>query len=71
MALRYFINLSMLYTEQPFLDRFSRAARAGFTAVEFWFPYDFDLKEIRARLESLGLTQVRHREALFDYFRPR
>ena len=56
MALRYSINLSMLYTEQPFLDRFSMAARAGFTAVEFWFPYDFDLKEIRARLESLGLT---------------
>lgn len=58
MALRYSVNLSMLYTEHPFLDRFARAARAGFTAVEFWFPYEFDLKEMRARLESLGLTLV-------------
>lgn len=58
MTLRYCINLSMLYTEHPFLDRFSMAARAGFTAVEYLFPYEFDLKEIKTRLEDLGLIQA-------------
>jgi hydroxypyruvate isomerase len=48
----------MLYTEQPFLDRFALAARAGFSAVEYLFPYQFDLKEIRTRLEDLGLVQA-------------
>lgn len=58
MGLRYCINLSMLYTEHPFLDRFAKAAHAGFKAVEYLFPYEFDLAEIRARLENLGLVQV-------------
>jgi hydroxypyruvate isomerase len=58
MALRYCINLSTLYTEHPFLDRFAKAARAGFSAVECLFPYDFELTEIKARLENLGLVQV-------------
>ncbi len=58
MALRYCVNLSMLYEEHPFLDRFAKAARAGFKAVEFLFPYEFDLTEVRARLENLGLVQV-------------
>jgi len=58
MALKYCINLSMLYTEHPFLDRFAKAAGAGFRAVEAFFPYDYDLLEIKARLEDLGLTQV-------------
>jgi hydroxypyruvate isomerase len=48
----------MLYTEHPFLDRFSMAAGAGFTAVEYLFPYEFDLREIKARLEDLGLIQA-------------
>lgn len=58
MALKYCPNLSMLYTEHPFLDRFAKAAAAGFAAVEYLFPYEFDLAEIRARLEDLGLVQV-------------
>jgi len=58
MTLRYSVNLSMLYTEHPFLDRFSMAARAGFRAVEYLFPYEFDLREIRTRLDDLGLTQA-------------
>ncbi len=58
MALKYCPNLSMLYTEHPFLDRFAKAAAASFAAVEFLFPYDFDLAEIRARLGDLGLVQV-------------
>ena len=58
MTLRYCANLSMLYTEQPFLDRFALAARAGFSAVEYLFPYEFDPKEIRSRLENHGLVQA-------------
>jgi hydroxypyruvate isomerase len=48
----------MLYTEHPFLDRFAKAALAGFSAVEYSFPYEFDLAEVKARLEDLGQVQV-------------
>ena len=58
MALRYCVNLSMLYTEYPFLDRFSKAARAGFTAVEYLFPYEFDRGELKTSLQDYGLTQA-------------
>ncbi len=37
---KFAANLTMLFTEQPFLDRFAAASRAGFRAVEFLFPYD-------------------------------
>ena len=49
-------NLSMMFTEHPFLDRFQAAAAAGFRGVEFLFPYDFSATEIRARLTDAGLT---------------
>ncbi len=58
MTLKFAPNLSMLYTEQPFLDRFAAAARAGFTAVEFLFPYEFSATEIRSRLNDLDLKVV-------------
>ena len=57
---RFAANLSMLFTEQPFLDRFEAAARAGFEAVEFLFPYAFDAQEIRDRLTRHQLTLVLH-----------
>lgn len=57
---RFAANLSMLFTEQPFLDRFGAAARAGFQAVEFLFPYAFDEREIRARLDAHGLQLALH-----------
>jgi hydroxypyruvate isomerase len=53
-------NLSMLFTEAPFLDRFERAADAGFTAVEFLFPYAFATSDIQARLTRYGLKLVLH-----------
>jgi hydroxypyruvate isomerase len=53
-------NLSMLFTEHPFLDRFERAAKAGFNAVEFLFPYAFETREIKARLDANGLQLVLH-----------
>ena len=51
-------NLSFLYTELPFLDRFEAAAKDGFKAVEFLFPYAYDAQDITARLKTNGLKQV-------------
>ena len=53
-------NLSMLFTEWPFLDRFARAAQAGFRFVEFQFPYEVPAAEIRARLDRHQLQAVLH-----------
>jgi 2-dehydrotetronate isomerase len=44
---RFAANLTMMYGEHAFLDRFEAAARDGFRAVEFLFPYEFDVREIR------------------------
>lgn len=55
---RFAANLSMLFTEVAFLDRFAAAARAGFDAVEFLFPYEFEADRIAARLHANGLTQA-------------
>ena len=55
---RFAANLSMLYTELPFLDRFEAAARDGFQGVEFLFPYSFPPEEIATRLRANGLHQV-------------
>ncbi len=55
---RFAANLSMLYPELDFLDRFEAAARDGFEAVEYLFPYDHDPKELAARLRGNGLQQV-------------
>lgn len=57
---RFAANLSMLFTEAPFLDRFERAANAGFDAVEFLFPYAWPAEEIRQRLDANGLTLILH-----------
>jgi hydroxypyruvate isomerase len=55
---RFAANLSMMFNEVPFLDRFARARAAGFEAVEFLFPYDFPAAEIATRLKDSGLSQV-------------
>lgn len=55
---RFAANLSMLFTDRPFLDRFEAAARAGFEAVEILFPYAFGAQEIRSRLDANGLKLV-------------
>lgn len=57
---RFAANLSMLFNEFDFLDRFEHAAKAGFKGVEYLFPYDFSQQELSARLTELGLTQVLH-----------
>lgn len=55
---RFAANVSMLFTEHPFLERFSRAAEAGFRAVEFLFPYEYDIAAIGAELRRNNLEQV-------------
>src|SRR5881392_1202959 len=55
---RFAANLSMMFTEVPFLDRFEAAAKAGFTAVEFLFPYDHPADAVGERLRHNGLTQA-------------
>jgi 2-dehydrotetronate isomerase len=55
---RFAANLSMLYPDLAFLDRFEAAANDGFRAVEFLFPYSYAANEIAARLKANGLQQV-------------
>jgi len=57
---KFAANLTMLFNEVPFLDRFERAAKAGFTAVEFLFPYAYPAQELKARLQANGLQLVLH-----------
>ena len=57
---RFAANLTLLFTELPFLDRFQAAAEAGFAGVEFQFPYAFDKDAIAERLHAHGLTAVLH-----------
>jgi hydroxypyruvate isomerase len=57
---RFAANLSMLFTEVPFLDRFDRAARAGFGSVEFLFPYAHTPGEVAAKLKGNRLSLVLH-----------
>ncbi|MFF1353403.1 2-oxo-tetronate isomerase [Streptomyces sp. NPDC058297] len=55
---RFAANLSMMYAEHPFLDRFAAASADGFEAVEYLFPYAYDAAELRRRLDDHGLRQV-------------
>jgi 2-dehydrotetronate isomerase len=55
---RFAANLSMLYPELDFLERFEAAARDGFKGVEFLFPYAYEPRELAARLKANGLQQV-------------
>jgi hydroxypyruvate isomerase len=57
---RFAANLTMMFTEAPFLDRFELAAKAGFKAVEFLFPYALAAADIQRRLADNGLTLVLH-----------
>ena len=55
---RFAANLSMMYAEHDFLDRFAAAAADGFAAVEYLFPYAHDSRVLAARLAEHGLQQV-------------
>jgi hydroxypyruvate isomerase len=57
---KFAANLTMLFNEVPFMDRFEQAAQAGFEAVEFLFPYDFAAEDVRAKLKGNRLALVLH-----------
>lgn len=57
---KFAANLTMLFNELPFMQRFEAAAKAGFHAVEYLFPYAFDKKELAAALCDNQLAQVLH-----------
>jgi hydroxypyruvate isomerase len=66
-VLQFAANLSMMYPELPFLERFEAAARDGFKAVEFLFPYEYAASDIKARLDANGLQQVLFNAAPGDW----
>lgn len=55
---KFAANLSFMFTDLPFLDRFDAAAKAGFKVVEYLFPYEFAAADLKARLDANGLTQA-------------
>jgi len=57
---KFAANLTMLFNEVPFMDRFDKAAAANFKAVEFLFPYAFPVADIKAKLDQNKLTLVLH-----------
>jgi len=56
--IRFSANLTMLFSDVDFLDRFERAAKAGFKAVEYMFPYPYKKQDLAERLTKNGLQQV-------------
>src|SRR6516225_6435198 len=57
---RFAANLTMLFNELPFLDRFAAAKAAGFGGVEYLFPYDFEKAVLSEQLRQHRLIQVLH-----------
>ncbi|HNT38223.1 MAG TPA: TIM barrel protein, partial [Rubrivivax sp.] len=57
---KFAANLTMLFAERPFLERFEAARKAGFEAVEFLFPYAWPAEQIKALLDEHGLKLVLH-----------
>jgi hydroxypyruvate isomerase len=57
---KFAANLTMLFSELPFLDRFAAAKASGFAGVEYLFPYEFEKAELREQLQRHELTQVLH-----------
>ena len=62
MTLKIAANLTMMFGEHEFMERFAVAARYGFSGVEYLFPYDYSADDIRERLDANRLKQV-----LFDF----
>ena len=57
---KFCANLTMLWNELDFMDRFAAAANAGFKGVEYLFPYDHDKNRLAEQLKRHGLIQVLH-----------
>jgi hydroxypyruvate isomerase len=57
---RFAANLTMMFNERPFIERFTAAAQAGFKGVEYLFPYEHDKSALKQALADNHLTQVLH-----------
>ena len=57
---KFAANLTMMFNEVDFLDRFAAASSAGFKGVEYLFPYDYEPAQLAEKLEEHGLAQVLH-----------
>jgi len=57
---KFAANLTMMFTEVPFIERFAHAARAGFPHVEFLFPYPYPKEQLAERMRAAGVTLVLH-----------
>jgi hydroxypyruvate isomerase len=57
---KFCANLTMLFNEVDFLDRFERAAKAGFKGVEYLFPYAWKKEQLAEKLGAFGLSQALH-----------
>jgi len=66
---KFAANLTLLYNEHAFPDRFAAAAKAGFSGVEYLFPYDFDKNQLAGLLHKHKLTQVLHNLPAGDWAR--
>jgi len=55
---KFSANLSMMFQEVPFMERFSAAAKAGFKAVEFMFPNEYPIAHLKKELDGNGLRLV-------------
>lgn len=64
---RFAANLTMMFSECTFIDRFAAAARAGFTGVEYLFPYDYPAARLAEALATHGLTQALHNMPAGDW----
>ncbi len=63
---KFAANLTMMFNEVPFLDRFEAAGKAGFKYVEYLWPYEFPAQTLKAKLEQYGLKQVLFNTAAGD-----
>ncbi len=64
---RFAANLSMMFNEMPFMQRFEAATKAGFKGVEYLFPYEEDAGEIAVALKDNGLTQALYNTNAGDF----
>lgn len=64
---RFCANLTFLFNEVPFLERFDAAAQAGFRGVEFLSPYDFRAEDVAARATAAGMEVILFNAALGDF----
>ena len=63
---KFAANLTMMFADRPFLERFKAAADAGFRYVEYLWPYDYPAAELKALLDKHGLKQVLFNSAAGD-----